>query len=176
VSQAWYEDLRESYRPPVVRILLIGESPPDPGEGPRRFFYAPTLSHDNLYRGVAEAFYGEEPDFDIKDKVGALQRLCRDGVWLIDAVEEPIDKHTTSARRRAITEAAPSLARRAAALSPTVGALVCHGVVFASAVPALRAAGIPVLHDKPLPCPLGNWRVDFVTGARQALTSAGWWA
>jgi hypothetical protein len=174
VSLAWYEELRESYRPAVVRVLLIGESPPDPGEGPRRFFYAPTLSHDNLYRGAAEAFYGEQPDFDIKDKVGILQRLCRDGVWLIDAVDEPIDKRTTAARRRAIAAAAPSLAKRAAALAPTVGVLVCHGVVFAQVGLALRAAGVHVLHEEPLPFPLGNWRADFVAGARHALASGGW--
>lgn len=53
-STAWYEELRNRYRPGVVDVLLIAESPPDPGAGPRRFFYAPQLTHDNLYRGVAQ--------------------------------------------------------------------------------------------------------------------------
>jgi hypothetical protein len=35
---AWYEELGAAYRPEVVRLLLIGESPPDPGGGLRRFF------------------------------------------------------------------------------------------------------------------------------------------
>jgi hypothetical protein len=30
----------------VINVLLIAESPPDPGTGERRFFYAPTLSYD----------------------------------------------------------------------------------------------------------------------------------
>src|SRR5690606_22746825 len=91
-DRAWYEELRATYRPRVVRLLLIGESPPDPGDGARRFFYAPTLSHDNLYRGVAAAFYGTELGFDPSEKLAVLDRLRADGVWLIDAVDEPIDK------------------------------------------------------------------------------------
>jgi hypothetical protein len=34
----------------------------------------------------------------------------------------------------------------------------------------LRDAGVRVLHDQPLPFPLGNWRAEFVAGLRQALT------
>jgi len=51
----WYEQLRDQCRPDRLEVLLIGESPPDPGAGGRRFFYAPTLQIDNLYRGVAQA-------------------------------------------------------------------------------------------------------------------------
>jgi hypothetical protein len=75
-ARTWYEDLRASYRPEVVRVLLIGESPPDPGDGERRFFYAPTLSHDNLYRSVAEAIYGNV-------RVEAAQR----GPWFGETVD-----------------------------------------------------------------------------------------
>jgi hypothetical protein len=75
-SLASYEELRERYRPEPIRVLLIGESPPDPGDAERRFFYAPTLSrHDNLYRGVAEALYGDTRGFSVKDKAGNLGRL-----------------------------------------------------------------------------------------------------
>jgi hypothetical protein len=53
---AWYAELREMYRPERIGVLLIGESPPDPGYEEKRFFYAPTLSRfDNLFRGVVEA-------------------------------------------------------------------------------------------------------------------------
>jgi len=174
VSVAWYEELREQYRPERVSVLLVGESPPDPGAGPRRFFYAPTLSHDNLYRGVAAAFYGAEPGFDVRDKRHVLRRLQRDGVWLIDAAEHPINTLDAAARRRALAAAAPALARRAEELAPATGVLVCHGGVFAAARPALRSAGVRLLHDAPLPFPLGNWRSEFVAGVRAALAAAGW--
>ena len=48
-SASWYEQLRQRYRPELLRVLLVAESPPDPGSGPRRFFYSPTLTIDNLY-------------------------------------------------------------------------------------------------------------------------------
>jgi hypothetical protein len=44
---AWYDQLRDEYRPTRLALVLIGESPPDPGAGARRFFYAPELTHDN---------------------------------------------------------------------------------------------------------------------------------
>jgi len=98
----WYAELRERYRPPAVRLLLVGESPPDPKAGEKRFFYAPTLSYDNLYRGVAEALYGTEAEFDGRARLANLERMRSDGVLLIDAVEVPVNAYTTAARRQAI--------------------------------------------------------------------------
>jgi hypothetical protein len=40
----------------------------------------------------------------------------------------------------------------------------------AKACTSLRDAEVRVLHDQPLPFPLGNWRAEFVAGLRQALT------
>lgn len=61
---AWYDELRERYLPPTLEVLLVAESPPDPGDRERRFFYSPVLArHDNLYRGVAEALFGTDSDF-----------------------------------------------------------------------------------------------------------------
>ena len=171
---AWYDELREHYRPRALRLLLIGESPPDPGAGARRFFYAPDLTHDNLYRGVVAALYGDEPGFDASRKTAFLQRLRDEGVWLVDAVEEPIDKRSTSARRRAISAAAPLLVERVRRLAPTVGVIICHGVVFDLTAPVLRAAGVKILHSTPLPFPLGNWRAQFVDGFRAALAGTLW--
>ncbi len=171
---AWYEELRERYRPDVVRLVLIGESPPDPGDGERRFFYSPTLTYDNLYRGVAAALYGDQAGFDPSAKPAVLDRLRKDGVWLIDAVEEPIDKRTTAARRREIAMAAPALVERVQRVAPTLGVVICHGVVFKQVAPAMRRAGVRVLHERPLPFPLGNWRADFGAGLRDALDRTSW--
>jgi hypothetical protein len=164
---AWYDDLRRRYRPARLRVLLIGESPPDPGSGARRFFYAPTLSHDNLFRGVAQAVYGDP--VDLRNKVAVLERLRDDGFWLIDAVERPVNKTTSGARRRAIVGAVPQLIERCRELAPERGAIICHGLVYKLAAAALCQADVPVLHDEALPFPLGNWRAQFVAGMRQAL-------
>jgi hypothetical protein len=168
----WYDALREQYRPEKLEVLLIAESSPDPGSGAKRFFYAPELTHDNLYRGVAEAVYGTEPGFDVRDKVGALQRLKQDGYWLIDAVEKPINKKSQAARRAAIKHGVPTLVARCQQLQPKKGVIVCHSGVFGLVAQALKEADVPLLHAEPLPFPLGNWRSQFVAGFRQAVASA----
>lgn len=168
----WYEDLREQYRPFRLKVLLIAESPPDPGAGERRFFYLPRLTIDNLYRGVAEALYGERSDIDVSDKAGVLERFRADGFWLIDAVDEPINKRSGAARARAIAKAVPSLVERCRELAPERGVIICHGKVYAAAGAALRQAGVRVLHEEPLPFPLGNWRRQFVEGFRRAVAEA----
>jgi hypothetical protein len=166
---AWYEQLREQYRPDRLEVLLIGESPPDPGTGRRRFFYAPTLQIDNLYRGVAQGLYGDRPGLDLADKPAVLRRLQGDGFWLIDAVDPPINQLPPGPRLAAITAAAPQLVARCQKLAPRRGVIICHRVVYQVAAPSLRDAGVRVLHDQPLPFPLGNWRADFVAGLRRAL-------
>jgi hypothetical protein len=167
---AWYEQLREQYRPEQLEVLLIGESPPDSGTGERRFFYAPALRIDNLYRGVAQALYNDHPDVDLADKPAVLRRLQDDGFWLIDAVPRPVNHLPPGPRRAAITAAVPQLVARCRDLAPRRGVVICHRVVYQLAAPSLRHAGVGVLHDQPLPFPLGNWRAQFIAGFRQALS------
>lgn len=162
---AWYEELRWQYRPARLRVLLIAESPPDPGAGERRFFYSPRLTIDNLYRGVAQALYGERSDIDVSDKPGMLERLREDGFWLIDAVEKPINKLPAAARARAIAEAVPSLVERCGELAPERGVIICHGKVYAAAAPALRRAGVRV-------CTRRRFRSRSATGEGSSWTAS----
>lgn len=164
----WYDELREQYRPERLRYLLIAESPPDPGTGERRFFYAPTLRIDNLYRGVAEAVYGRQ-GIDLRNKADVLERLRADGFWLIDAIDYPVNKLSRAARVRALSESVPRLVEACLDLAPEQGVIICHGAVYDAAAAALRQAGVKVLHDRALPFPLGNWRASFVDGFRGAV-------
>src|SRR5581483_6338307 len=120
-----------------------------------------------LYRGVAQAVYGETND--LRDKPKVLERLRADGFWMIDAVEYPVNKLGGAARARAIADGAPRLIDRCVELAPERGVIICHGKVYAAAATPLRDAGVRVLHDVPLPFPLGNWRAEFVQGFRRAL-------
>jgi hypothetical protein len=63
----------------------------------------------------------------------------------------------------------PQLVGRCGELAPRRGVVICHRVVYQLAAPSLRDAGVRVLHDQPLPFPLGNWRAEFVAGTRKAL-------
>lgn len=171
----WYADLREVHRPERVRVLLIGESAPDPGAAERRFFYAPVLDRrDNLYRGVVEAFYGCSPGQAGDPKRPWLSRLKADGVFLIDLVPFPVNDLSpdkAEARRlraSARREHVAACVEHTRQLDPE-GIIVCHGPSFDVLAPPMRAARLPLLHERAIPFPLGNWRARFVREVRQAL-------
>lgn len=172
----WYDELRDRYRPTSVRLLLIGESPPDPRSAERRFFYAPMLAYDNLYRSVVLALYGTDPGFDVSAKADNLARLRDDGVWLVDAVDEPVNAMSKPERVRRIRASVPSLLAKCRDARPSVGIIVCHSVVYSAVAPSLRSEGLPLLHDEPLPFPLGNKRAEFVAGVRRSLGLSRWHA
>lgn len=173
----WYEELRDRWRPERVRLLLVGESAPDPEADERRFFYAPVLDRrDNLYRGVIEALYGERPGSAGDPKEPWLTRLRDDGVYLIDLVPFPVDKPQTKAhRRRAHRDHAEDCVAMAATLDPR-GVIVCHTATFEATAPLFHAAGLPLLHEEPLPFPLYKGKAKFIEGARAALgrLPGGW--
>lgn len=146
----WYEELWNQYKPTDLRVLMIGESPPDPRAADRRFFYAPTLTrYDNLYRGVAQALYGLAPTFDVRHKSVVLRRLQHNGVWLIDAVTHPVNTRTKAERREAIRLSSPEVVDQCQELAPSVGVLICHTLVFDVLTEKLRKARVAVLHGRP---------------------------
>ena len=163
-SSAWYDRLRERYRPEKVRVLLVGESPPDPRNGARRFFYDDTLSrYDNLYRSVALAAYGLTNEaLQAIPKADVLRRLQSDGFWLIDAVDFPINGVTGPAKIKASKEGADGLGRRCAEADPSLDAFICASPVHAAVSKDLSRGGITVLNKVPVPFPIGNTRAEFV--------------
>lgn len=170
-NEKWYEDLREKHRPQIVKILLIGESPPDPKKRGRRFFYSPELTYDNLFRGVAQAVYGE--DVDVSKKASILRRFQKDVFWLIDACARPVNSKKNSDRNSEIRKSVPDLIKRCRDIAPTHGIIVCHGRVYRIAGSSLRQEGIKVLHRTPIPFPLGNCRRQFIEKFREAIENSG---
>lgn len=170
---SWYAVLRDAHRPTRVRLLLVGESAPDPGATERRFFYGPILDRrDNLFRGVVEAMFGATPGRAGDAKAPWLARLKAEGVYLIDLVPFPIDKLPPRARARARHEHAAACVDQAGALSPG-GIIVCHAATCDVLAKPMRAAGLPLLHEEPIPFPLGNHRAAFVAKVRAALAVLG---
>jgi hypothetical protein len=175
-QDAWYSELREKWRPEHVRLLLIGESAPDDGGDPshRRFFYADTLTrHDSLFRGVVEAVFGvaglvSGPGV----KTRWLQRFREQGIFLIDLVPHPVNAATATMRAAARRQNVPDCVERAEQLQPS-GIIVCHKPSFEALKQPLRRAGLPLLHDKAINFPLGNWRADFVRDFRAAYAKLG---
>lgn len=169
-DHSWYDDLRQEYTPEVVRVLLIGESPPDPLDADRRFFYNSILTrYDNLFRGVALAAYGMlKDDLNRLSKPTVLRRLQSDGFLMIDAVEYPVNHLGTSTRRAAIRDSAISLVERVRHHEPAEGVFICSSPVFDAVTPTLRANGISVLNTAAAPFPLGNTRQRFVEVWRES--------
>lgn len=171
-EEPWYQELRLQWKPDRVRLLLIGESAPDPGATERRFFYAPVISrNDNLFRGVVLALYNETVSAG-DDRNGLLARLRADGVWLLDLAPYPVNHLASGERRRVLREHASERVRDILALAPD-GVIICHGPTFGALAPELIAAGAPLLHHEPIPFPLGNWRGTFVAAVREAVTPLG---
>jgi hypothetical protein len=106
MSEAWYDELRRQWKPDAVRLLLVGESAPDPGAEERRFFYAPKLDRrDNLFPRGDRGMYEPIPRGSTgQPKRPWLERLRADGVHLVDSVPFPVDKLTSGERRRARRE------------------------------------------------------------------------
>jgi hypothetical protein len=77
------EHLRLYYRPPEVRVLFVGESPPAGGT----FFYA---ADSGLYRATRDAFYEAIPEA----RSGKfLERFAAYGCYLEDLCQESRPKH-----------------------------------------------------------------------------------
>jgi hypothetical protein len=163
-EELWYENLRAEHKPDSVRVLLLAESPPDPGSSDRRFFYNSRLTaHDNLFRSVALAAYGlDKKALQRTPKVETLHRLQADGFFLIDAVGYPINHMEPGARQHAIQEAVPDLIERCRQLAPADGVFICAKPVHKAVTHLLRQANITILNKSPAPFPLGNTRAEFV--------------
>lgn len=175
MEDSWYADLRAAHRPSRVRLLLVGESAPDRRSGERRFFYAPLLDRrDNLFRGVVLALYGHRfpPGSAGTPKAPWLDRMVRDGAYLIDLVPYPVNGLPPGERARARRDHVLAAVEAALSLDPT-GVIVCHTECFRVLSPPMREAGLPLLHHAPLPFPLGHLRSRFVEGVREALTAGG---
>jgi hypothetical protein len=158
-----YERLREQYRPKRVRLLLVGESVPDPRDLELRFFYAPKLSqHDNLFRGVVLGIYAQRfrRGSAGQSKASWLMRLRDDGVFLVDAVPHPVNTRKGSVRRHELREHVDDAIAAIAAPRP-MGIVICHKPTYEVLAPPIRRAGLPLLHDDALKFPIGNWREDF---------------
>ncbi|MGH2765512.1 MAG: hypothetical protein ACRDKA_06335 [Actinomycetota bacterium] len=170
----WYDALREQYRPETVQVLFVGESPPDPKDAERRFFYSPTLfKADNLFRGVMKALYDAQSPQLAGRKTWWLERFKADGFWLMDLTDRPVNTMPSRERRQARREAVPQAIERLRDAAPLLGVVVCQRPTFEVLARPFRADGGGVLHDRPIPFPLGNHRDRFVDLVREALRRVG---
>lgn len=171
LEDSWYQELRQRWKPDKIRLLLIGESPPDDGGDitNRRFFYTEHLSErDLLFRGVADALCDSSKLNKGDLKTPWHQRLRDEGLYLIDLASIPVNLMDGSTRRRVLRESVDECVQRVTDLAPD-GIAICHTPTFRLLSRPLQAASLPLLHNAPIPFPMGNKRAEFVEKLRAAV-------
>jgi hypothetical protein len=172
MAQYDYSIERKHYLPSTgVKVLFIGESAPDPTAKEIRFFYHPVLrSADNLFRGIMRAIYGADRHaLASTAKVKWLERFQNDGYYLEDLCARPVNRLPPAQRAQARRAAMPDLVGRVKVLSPR-GIIICHDGTYRDVAHHLRASDLPLLHDEPIPFPLGNFRDRFTEAVGEALS------
>lgn len=90
-----YKELALRFRPDEIRYLLIGESPPftPPGKPLKYFYnYRNTTGGQLLLSSVSYAFLGQKFYVHKDDKKDFLNELMAYGIFLLDAVYEPVNR------------------------------------------------------------------------------------
>lgn len=150
----WYAERRERWRPDHVRLLLIAESPPDPGGGPRRYFYDDDMTaQDSLFREIARTLLGAET---LKSGAGAkppwLSRLKSQGVFLIDLAPIPVNRVHQDQSETILIKSVPECLARVEHIGPDGIILIKKSVFTLLHAPMLRA-GFPLLNTSDIPFP-----------------------
>jgi hypothetical protein len=112
------EKLRQSFRPPRVHLLFIGESPPASG----RFFYS---ADSGLYRAMRTAFQIADPEVD-DDNFLAMFRSR--GCYLVDLSHEPVNHLDPPLRRSMLSEAETLLGHEITCLQPGIIAVLLRSI------------------------------------------------
>lgn len=167
----WYSERRERWRPEHVGLLLIAESAPDPGSGPRRYFYDEDLTaSDGLFREVAKALLGAgKLTQGRKEKLPWLRRLRDQGTFLIDLAPIPVNQMPANRDTVLVSNVAGCVAR-VQEIQPD-GIIVIKQNVFTLLHGPLRAAALPLLHDTFIPFPGSGQQKRFQTGIAAALAT-----
>lgn len=143
--------MSELYRPSKIKVLLIGESPPyseSPDISRTPYFYNTKFvdnMRDSLLRETSKVIldrhiciYSERYKHEI------LSALKDKGVFLIDAVEQPINHLKGKHRKDTILKEIPSLLSRIKVLNPDRIIVVLTSVYDIIRFP-LQAAGLPLV-------------------------------
>lgn len=151
-----YESVRLKYKPLNIRYLLIAESPPPPPQvqSSRQFYYSDRIRrNDRLFVNTIKALYesaAQSAESEIEEhKEEWLRRLQRDGVYMIEALQESQEHQVTKQQRQErIRNELPMLIKKVSALVDARTELVLiKSNVFKIASDPLKAAGFTVLND-----------------------------
>jgi hypothetical protein len=146
------EELRQTYRPDDIVVLLVGESPPA-GDS---FFYE---ADSHLFEATREAF--ERALGPMPEGTAFLERFESMGFWLYDVSGEPVNRLRGRPRHTAVSAGVAALGQLIADAEPDFVVAVkasLEGVVRQ----ATTIAGFPGNRVRILPFPLYQWREEYL--------------
>ena len=144
-----------AFRPETVRLLLIAEAPPSALD--RDFYFPLVPTQDSLFREVAREVLATEPTRE--NKRALLDGLQKEGLFLIDAVLEPVAGRYTIDLSRLITRI------RHLQLDKVI---IVKAGVYDRIFEPLHEARIPVVPVR-IPFPGSGQQVNFRRAFKQAL-------
>jgi hypothetical protein len=161
-SNALYEELRASYRPSRVKLLLVGESRPAGGT----FFYR---ADSRLFFAVRDAF--ERAHGPMAAGEAFLAEFQKRGAWLYDLAASPVNRQRGRPRAAAVAKRVWELAQ-VLEESPGAQVVAIKRDLEAPVRRAMEMAGESADRLCVLPFPLYQWREVFVTGLAALLQAA----
>ena len=109
------EELRKSYQPKKIRLLLIGESPPESG----KFFYLESSMTTFTQRAFENTF-----KLSFKNHKKFLQFFKKKGCYLDDLSLIPVDREFPLRKEEVLSGSIFSLAKRLTSYNPEIVVIV----------------------------------------------------
>lgn len=140
------------YKPKSIRLLLVAESPPSAID--RYFYFTDVTEQDGLWVETMKHFYPDEFGPVARERPRKdmwLRRLQAEGVFLIDAVKQPLTGSRATRVRRIRSQAEP-LVSEIRDLGPA-GIVLIKATVWEALSKIFKDGELPVLNHGPAPFP-----------------------
>jgi hypothetical protein len=155
---------RRQFKPELVVTLFVGESAP---AGGTHFYRASS----NLFRASREAFalaFGPEA---VSDGPRFLRDFQDRGCWLVDLVDQPVNRLGDKERQALVSDGVAGLAQIIADVQPE-HVIAVKATIDDEVRAAMKVAGIEV-DLLALPFPVRQWRAVYVRKLAEALRRWG---
>lgn len=156
-----YEQLRLSYKPAEVKVLLVGESRPESG----LFFYSANSPMTKYTQWALAQVYDEArflwgTDF--------LEFFRSKGFYLEDLCTEAVNGKKNSERQTMWRQGVPDLSRKIAEWRPKAVIGVLRSTLEC-VMAAVQQSGVEPLEFKAVPFPGNGWQHAYVSGVAEFL-------
>ncbi len=171
------ESARRKYKPDKIKYILIAEAPPREGSG--RFFYFESVpTGDSLFLETMKVLYPNDYS-DAKSvrlrKREFLHRFKRDGFYLIDSTDSPMEDPRPSRKRQQVRRSLPSLVEKLAELiSEDTKIILISKPVYDVCADVLRLQGFNIVNDEMIDFPGSSGQAKYRVKLGRLLNKCGW--